>query len=359
MGSILTTARLPALLVLVASAQHGVCAQQQHFTAPPGFEQTEGPLAVQFLNPFYNAAARFQYVDGGQRGTPRLAILALALRRDGPQTSTSPARVVDVEVVMAETDAGSQSTTFAANYNGTAVTVFQRKNLSLPDHSVAPPSPPAPFDVVFVFDTPFAYSGNRDLLWEVRLFANQAAGLAYSLDSVDTTIPGEGQYSYLGFQSCTTAVGPYWFHALTPRTDPLGIAQVSCWAEHAPRSAPTVLAIGLADSGFSAYLCAPLRTSADVLIALLSDATGLVGSAQTPLSFPVPISARVQLYLQFASLDPAQAPNLQVALSDAALYSLVPYGIGPRVSRLFALGSATASVGTAVANGVPIARFTY
>lgn len=345
-----------ALVLLVASAS----AQQQRFTAPAGFEQVEGPVAVQFLNPFSNAAARFQYVDAAQRGTPRPGIVSLELRRDGTQPTFSPARAVDVEWVMAETDATNLSTNFTTNYvPGTAVTVFTRKNLFLPDHSPLPPSVPAAFDVLVPFDAPFSYGGQKDLLWEVRIFANQATSQAFSLDAADSVVPGLGSYAYLGFQSCATSLGPYWIHAIAPQTDSLGIARISVWAEHAPPLAPTVLAIGLGDSGFADYLCAPLRSSADWIVPVASSATGSVGTAQAPIGLQVPISAPQDFYLQFASLDLLQAPNLLVALSDAALYSALPYMTEPRVYRLFALGSATASVGTLTDNFVPIARFTY
>ena len=348
-----------AAALVVPTALAVVDAQTQVFTAPPGFLQTEGPMAAQFNHPFYNAVARFQYVDAGQRGLARPGIKRLELRRDGMQISSSPTRTVELEVVMAETDAGTQSTTFASNYVTGPVTVFVKKSLTLPDHTQIPVAVPAPFDVQVPFDAPFAFTGALDLLWELRLHANSASGSAYSLDTVDSTVPGEGQYTYLGFQSCTTALGPYWVHGVLPRTTSAGIATIGAWAEHAPSSTPTVLAIGFADWGFASYLCAPLRSSAEVMIPVVSDATGHVGGVLAPVGITFPLAKPLDLYLQFASFDPAQAPNLQVALSDAVRYNVVPYFPVLKVSRLFSLTSATASVGALVSNTMPIVRFTY
>ena len=337
----------------------GTLSGQQAFTVPAGLAAKEGNAAVVHVSPFAYAQGRFQYTDAAQRGTARPNLNKLQLRRDGREPGNFPARTLMLAVVLAECDAASLTTTFAANYFGAPTTVFSRKQISLPDLSQAPAQPPAPWSLQLPFDLGFSYSGQKDLLWELQLDSNSATGAPYGLDAVEIVVPGAGSFFYNGLVNCTTPLGAFDIYALPPQTSQANLTTLAVYAERGPSAAAGVLAVGTSDPNLVGLFCAPLRTSAEALLPVTTNALGGIGSAAQPIAntfwFPGPMT----LHLQFAALDPTQAPWPGIALSDAAAMTIVEWVPRYQVSRLSSTLAATAATGTRSSYHVPVAWFGY
>ena len=201
----LLTASAAALLAA------GLAAQEDHFTSSPdGFSSTEGGTSMDLIGSA--ATLRFQQVDatnfGGKEDRNRWAFRRDGLLADNP---TYGARNVELELVLAEGDLGTFSTSFASNYvSGTDTLVFTKKTIAFPDWSVAPAATPANHDLVIFLDTMWSYNGKAvtgtDLLWEVRVYSNDKAGSAYPMDA-DIVVPDflSGVSSALGTSTCTAS----------------------------------------------------------------------------------------------------------------------------------------------------------
>lgn len=329
----------------------GVCAglSAQGFTSPIGLEKLEGN-GISANNYGSFTASRMQYCDGNQRGAPK-PIGKVSFRRDAytaPLTSAG-ARTLDLGFVMAHTDVSvaAPSTTFATNYKGgLSSQVFTVKSVNLPDLN-AQPGVLAPFNITLPFDTPFVYNGNDDLLWEVTGKNNTNTGAYYLDTQTNGTTAGGGIGSgiYLGWQGCTVpgkTVGFDIIYPSFPVTDAANVSTVRLYATGGPNSSPGILAIGLSDPNLAGLFCAPLRTSADIVIPVSTDATGNIATSAAPiaLSFPFPGASQFDLYAQFAALDTA-VPALY--LSDAFAGSVVPYS-APVVRKVYAVRNTTSDV---------------
>jgi hypothetical protein len=329
---------------------------QTTFTAPLGHDAKEGASAVSFNSPFTTVESRYQYCYGGLRGAPRNGLKAVALRRDG-DAPTSPeyeARSLTLAVKLAHANYATLTTTFASNYLTPAVTVFNAKTVNLPSHANQPGTPPAAWSVSVPFDALFSYNGSNDLLLEL-VVTDGSSIKGYSLDCVDARGLGHGAVTYLDPNGkCTTANGPYEMYAFAPTTSVANLANVRVYGAGAPSSTPSALLVGLSDPNLGGVFCAPLRSSLELTVPLLSSATGGFGSVGAPLSYSFPIGAPLSLYLQFASLTPA--PNT-VHLSDAVRVDLVLGNDGVLVRQLANRFDDLATTGTLTNLFVPVVQF--
>lgn len=335
-----------------------LAAQTQFVTVPQDLDAREGNAVATFVHPFGYSQSRFQYTDGGQRGTARPGISKLELRRDGLAQGSFPSRTANLALVMAETDVGQLTTNFAANYSGAPTTVFLRKVINVPDLSAAPPTPPAPWTIAFPFDANWNYTGAKDLLWEIQVDANTGIGAPLALDAVQIVVPGEGSYSYDGLTSCTTASGSFTIYGIAPRTARDGTVTFATYAAQGPVSAPGVLALGLSDPNLVGVFCAPLRTSAEVLVPVATDATGSIGAPSAPLALGFPFPGPLTVFSQFAVADAVQSA-VPIALSDAVRSEIVAWVPDFKVSRLSSTLSANAPSGVRSSYQVLVARLVY
>jgi hypothetical protein len=327
----------------------------QGFTVPLGLEAREGNGCSIWANPFAAPQGRFQYSDAALRGPARPGLQRLELRRDATQVGTFPARTARVGLLLAECDAAALTTAFAANYAGNASLVFSPKPVAIPDLSALPVGAPAAWSIAIPFDVPWSYSGTLDLIWEVQLDSNSQPGMPLALDSVEASAPGQGAFAYLGMQPCTSPNGPFNIYAQPPATSSAGVVRLACTALRGPSSAIGVLALGLSDPNLTGIFCAPMRTSADVLLPVLGDATGAFGTVQQPIGLVFPFSGPVSVYAQFAALDPTE-PIVGLDLSDAVRLQVLGWVPPFQTSRLSSTLSPNAPLGVRSDYHVLVAR---
>ena len=356
----------PSLLasLLAASLLGGAAAAQSYISVPPGYLAVEGAATSGAFTPFWDATSHAMWTYGGLRGNV-YPINRLDQRRDGGTAAgTYPARTLDLLVQMGDCDMTALSTTFAANYLVPPTVVFTKKSISLPDHSAAPATPPAPWDVTVPFDTNFVYLGVKDLAIEMTVDNNSNASTGYPIDCVSTVAPtpGLGSSSYIDTSGkCTTPNGAFDIYKQDPVTDSLQVCKISNYALRGPSSAAGVWALGLADPNLVGLLCKPLRTSVDLTIPVLTDAVGNIGSSAAPIAVSFPIEYGFSIYTQFAALDATQL-GTPIAVSDATKLNCVRYAtsVPPSASFLYNYSGGSASTtGTRYANYIAITRLRY
>ncbi len=318
----------------------------QAFTSPRGHETQEcfGPAATT-QHPFYAAVARFQYVDGTQRGTPRSGISALELRRDGETPpGVHPARkITKLTLLLAHADLGRIGTWMPSNYLGQPTSVVSAQKLDLPALDAAP-SVPAPWSIVIPFQssTTFSYDGVSDLLFEFQCEQDPlTADQKYCLEAANDTPAGQGAVSYLDTSllgSCQTVFGNFWQVVPLPQTSAAGLVTLRTVGSGGPASSTGVWALGLSDPKLTGIFCAPLRTSAELLLPATSNALGQVGAGTAPLALSFAYPGPLTLYSQLALLDGGG-----LKLSDACALRVV----GPGAIRPLRRISATNASGTA------------
>jgi|SoiMethySBSTD1v2_1073268.scaffolds.fasta_scaffold440049_2 hypothetical protein len=336
-------ATIPLCATLLAALLPCRAFAQRTETSPPGWGATES-LTTPALSahPFYAANARAQYVDDGLRGTPIAAISKVELRRDGTAPAGSyPARTTNLALLLAHASSAAVTTQFATNYAGVPTTVVARKKISLPDLS-APSGQPEPWSVAIPFDSGqgFSYDGNNALLVEFQCDGTAPADKEWPLDAVDTCDPGVGQVRLLdSFGYCLTRNGPFWLFVRPPLTSAANVVTLAVFARGAPSSAAGALGIGLTDPNLPGILCNNLRTSAEILLPVTSNATGEVGSPALPMTVPAPFVGEIAVCLQMVALDSFQAPRPNVALSDASQARLFAAGHAVAVQRVLASSS--------------------
>lgn len=342
----------PILLCMAAS---GLTAQNFHFQ-PDGYAGVEGNSSTGI--PLSYVSARVHQGDSSRIGLPLPLISGMAFRRDRAAGASSTARTVDITVLMGKTDITTFSSTFANNWLGTPVTVYTTKPTNLPDLTVAPPAPPAPFNVSIVFDTPFTYDGVDSLLWELQV-DNGVTG-TYSLDwvSAATTTAG-GTTTALG-SGCTTPNGA--MSLTTSFSATLTTLNLSFSTLRAPSSAPLTLLFGLNDPNLSIpSLCHALRS--DALLQLPLGTSGATGSL-SGIVFPLPYNqswAGVNLFTQVLAPDASQAA-LPLALSNGRQSPLPLTSGGPAptaMRRTYSTSSSSAPTGVAVSTSAVATRLTY
>jgi hypothetical protein len=342
---------IAAMLALAAAA-----AAQSTFTSPRALGAAEGNDWWSFM--FGHPIARWQQIDGTQRGAPIANINRIELRQDGITGSQSAvARNVDLEIVMAHTDYATSVTLYATNYRTPATVVFTKKPVSLPAWTSVPPSTPAPWTLAFPFDAGFNYNGTQDLLWETRVDNSSLAAFATypqdfhanrTLNYVNASLTGNG---------CTTANGLF-------QSNPLGYTDAAAlFLQYevfgAPSTTPVTLLVGASDPNQAIPgLCANLRSSMNVLVGIgTSGATGVLVNTPLRVTWNAAYSSAT-LYTQMVALDPTQS-GLPLALSQGRREVMPPYlGVSYSLRGYYNDGSLVQPLGT-LWNGGFAARFRY
>lgn len=267
-------------------------------------------------------------------------------------------RTPDITVLLAPTNICTFTSTFANNYLSTPTTVYTRKWTRLPNWTYPPINRPQTFTLVFMFDVPYAHTGQNALMWEI-VVENGSAMDGYPQDLVTTASTVEGDRTTLQ-AGCTTPNGDFW---LTHEYRATGNGLEFEWSGyHAPPFAPLVVALGLSDPNATVPgLCAPLRT--DALFALpIGVANGLGRFSHPHVTIPwIPALAGVATFNQVASPDASQAA-LPIALSSAVQIVLPtrPATPGPtNFARTYNMSSHNAATGVAPTNTAVVTRYTY
>lgn len=132
---------------------------------------------------------------------PARAIRGLSFRQNAGTGTFTGTRVCDMELTMsAAVRSDAASFIFQTNRLGAATLVVTRKNVNFgPQGAAASPGPSSFTGMSIVFDTPFAFSGNGSVLWDVQVHGGSASGSFAPLDAHDfgraalqTTLLGTG-----------------------------------------------------------------------------------------------------------------------------------------------------------------------
>ena len=330
-------------LILLALAAP-VAAQGAFTSAPTGLEFREGgsdSRDVLGTEP----QLRYQQIDSTPSVLP--LVRQVAFRRDG-RVLSSPAyagRTVDLELLLGESDLTAISTTFDANYAAPPTIAFTRKQVQFPDWTT-PNTLPGQLDLVLPLDQAWTYLGasGPDVLWEVRIYGNSAAGQEYPFD-LEYVVPGgtfqqnqpvRSGHIDLGI-GCQVALGEahmdvdVWNYKTKFTLD----AHL-----HITPNAPVSLLIGT----FNANVITPVLCSTLHVVdgfALPVGVTGPTGDFDIDLD-PLPYNSSwigLDLVTQCIAPDATQTggPVLPIALSSGAQLKIPPDPQPPAVGRIWAL----------------------
>ena len=293
---------LALILALILALAVAAPAQTTSFTSPKGFQSTEGNTVF-----YFSLDRRYQCLDATNLGTV-MNLNALALRRDGYLTggSTGAHSFVDLKVGVA-----APLTRIFSNPDRNLVgkpTRVMRKSFQFPDWSVRPTTPPAPFNLVFPFSTPFLYLGARPLVWDMSLSgSNDILPVDRDFDSTagwGQTIAGTpcgGFKQRLRFGNAGASAKQFGMF-------------LGCSASGAPANATTLLSLDVRKTSLKIPgWCGMLAVAPTVLVPFdRSTATGKVPEQ----IFASPFDNNVSGAALFGQLAALQAGSVQ--LSDAA-----------------------------------------
>jgi hypothetical protein len=332
-----------ALCVLAGSAL------AQNFTYSPASAGTTEQNANNTI-PFWYGSARYQQVHGSLRGAPRL-LQAISIRRDGMLGTfgSAVARTIDAEMVMAHTNFATVSGTFASNYAGTPVTTVNRRMINLPDWTANLGSP-APW-LAIPHDNPFAYTGNLDLLWELRIHSNTNTG-SYPADAFSGFNFDIGSATNVSFGTGCTATGrtsPMTISANVQSVNPTNSLRVQWSVFNGPAGAPCAVLVGLSgiDQAVSG-LCSNLYVG-NILLVINGTKSG-TGSFTTPAIEATPFDPAWvggKLYAQGAAIDNGRTDPIPVSVSNRVESTIVavPGGSPDKIRRIW-VSDVNATVGS-------------
>ena len=305
--------------------------------------------------PWNNAQFTYQQVHGDLRGTPR-SVRSLAFRRDATSTTVSQPRTVTLDAFMGEGDLATVTTTFATNYAATPMQVITNKTFNAPSWVDQPIDAPAPFDFVIPLDTPFAYTGNLDLVWEFRLTATAPTG-SYVTDAASGTGNGlqHGNRQGMG-TGCTTANG-----VMTLRsnfTTSTTVHSLSWQTRSGPSSAAGVTLVGVTPTNLPFPPVCPGTIWTDGALLQLGGTTTAAGVMNTSV-ISIPYNAvlvGVTTHAQSAAVDATQ-PGLGLAASNGLASTIPDVTVAVMGARLWASGNASATTGSIANNYLLVTRF--
>lgn len=331
-------------------------AAQGTVVTPWGFDKVDGSSNTSY--PFSAKSFRFQQTITDLKGTPRV-FKSLGLRPDAYYScGTCGARTVEVEIVMAHTDAAKTSKTFAANYAGTPVTVFARAKVNLPDRSKGPSGQvPMPPDVIFLFQKPFNYDGKQDLLYDIKTWNNTGTGSYYS----DYVTQGGRVYAdrrTLG-TGCT-AVGQTNAMRLASLTSAESVSgaykfRLYWYTNYGPKNAPCTTLIGVSDPNTAVPgLCTNVRVVPLVDVPKTSSSTGYFNTRDASGNYVyVPYdraAVGLVLHAQSAGIDKGSSQAIPVAASNG-LSAKLPPAADFVAKRVMHFSDANATVGAGPYSG--------
>jgi hypothetical protein len=305
------------VLVLCSAA-----AAQATVVSPAGLATVEGSSGNAY--PWNSPVPRRYLQLHGDLGPAPRVITALSFRVNADAADFTGTRTHDIEVWMGEgRPALEPRFRFDDNYVGPRTLVLPRTTVTFgPQGNCQLPGPSAFTGMDLVLATPFAYSGQHSLVWEVVYYGQVAAtGLAGTYTNCDAEqgIVTPAPSNVTGGGCVATGQGTPMSHALSCY-DVAGTLVLNATVGAAPPGAPCVLALGAYDPAATwPGLCTVLRTDASLILALgTANALGDIGTDTPALTtFTVPnIAAGFVLKSQVVALDAARQQSLGVCLSD-------------------------------------------
>lgn len=337
---------------LLSAATLAVCvplaAQADHFTtSPEGYENTEGGSDSRDLLGT-EPLLRYQQIDTTNTRSMSNRV-KMAFRRDGHLLDNPEygPRMIDLEVVMAESDLSTISTAFANNYKTNMAVVFSRKMVSFADWTLRPATLPGPIENIILLDQPWSYAGKtatgNDLLWEVRVFGNDHAGKEYPFDfdyidpntTFGTPPPVRSEDTTLG-PGCTVPGQSEEFD-LDPAVLNYGNQfELEGEVSAGPIGVPVTTIISGQDANLTVpFLCAPVRALPGIMIPF--GPTSGSGFASMP-TIQLPYNAAwigIDLYMQ--AVAPCMGCQSGLALTRGVQLAIPEDPPTPAIGRVWAL----------------------
>jgi hypothetical protein len=286
---------IPAIGILCA-----IASAQNYTVSPSAYTSAEGNTGNTI--PWWSATHRYQQIHNDVRGNAWL-IQGLSLRRDGPGTfATAIARTVDAEIFAGTADFDTAAANFANNYLTGPTTVVNRKMINLPDFTNSLGSP-APWSIVIPFDTPLAYSGTQDLVWDILIHATTSTG-GYFCDAYNGSVAATNTTLGPGCTATgkTTAMSLSASLASAPNTFRFG------WSgSNYPNNAVAFVVVGTSNPNLTVPgLCTVLRAFPLFFFVGLSSATGTLSIPATGVPWD-PAFVGATLFSQAFADDPGQS----------------------------------------------------
>jgi hypothetical protein len=301
-----------SLLLCTALAAQGV-------TSPVGLNAVEGNTV------FYHWAGsrRFQQIDDGQTGSPRL-ISSISWRRNANATGAAGTRTFDLKVDLGRGDFGRVSHLLDENFlPSTRTTVFNQTGVVFPDWSASLPGP-TPFDFKITLPTPYAYTGANALVIDFSYLNSSSSSLLQTdRDFVGPTTPPAGTILGTGC-TATGRASPFAHTAYminygtTP--SPSNALRYRLGGSNAPAGGVAVALIDGMDRNITGAFCTTLHTLPIWSIPLSAQANGLVNDVSLGFTYN-PAYLGITLYSQLAALDPGLSP-IPIALSNARVTTM-------------------------------------
>ncbi len=277
----------------------------------------------------------------------------MAWRRDGRTLAfvpPFPARAVTCSVWLGDGNLSSAGATFASNFASPPTQVVTNRAFAFPDHSALPLAIPAPFTAVVTFDVPFVYTGQQDLVWELRMTASVPAA-TFQMDVASSSGPSPTTYggsTAIG-NGCTTTNGRMqlrWSGATTVSAHELA------WSlANGPTGTQVSVLVGAAATTTVPGLCEPLHTTGRWFA--IPGTTNAAGTFVTPAGWSAPYDPTVvgfALTAQAVALDATQGA-LPFALSNGVTNVISDVGASPVLCRrVFASSTSNATNGNVTAS---------
>lgn len=164
-----------SLMLLGAAVTAPLAAQTLTFTTPTGYDTADSNHQAFFH--WNNQPRRMQVVDNTNKGAPKPNLKSVAFRRayNGGGT-TSIQRTFDVTFQMGDAVWGTTTVHMGQTYKGQPTIVYAKKQLTVPDWTQAPTTPPAAWDLIIPFDAPYHYIGVDALVWDLFLENGSGSG---------------------------------------------------------------------------------------------------------------------------------------------------------------------------------------
>ena len=328
------------LLPILASSAF---AQSYWITMPNENSLAEGAS----YSPLFEKVGRLQQGVGDLHGSAK-TFLKMAFQRDAllPANAAYVSRTLEVEIKFAKTNLAAMTQTFATNPTNS------------PNWTARPSQQPAPYDFVFTFDTPYAYDGTTDFLWDLAITATSAPASAYPIDMATQSGIANGRYYQQGV-GCSTPLGTMDLRS-TPLSNKLQSKASIAWSlEHAPGNAACALLIGTANPAMPVTgLCGKLYVTPETT---LNFATSAAGAFTTP-TFSTPWNGSitgVKLQAQAAAVDATKSP-IPVSVSNglSSYFGWLPASqiVSTTVSSY---GNPTATTGFVITGQAIVTTYNY
>ena len=297
----------------------------QNMTSPPGYLAAEGGGNFDSVAGAYAGQhTHIVHVDDALRGSGAHSIRRVSLRRDASAATDASyaARSLPIQIRMAQADFskvvnGGDPVPDATLRLTPWQTVFAERMVSLPSFVTKPANAPAPWSVAFLLDAPFAYQPTSALAIHLRISPDSNVPPAlYPIDATgeDGFAQESGTLVGTGCQ-ITGQPGPLWFESSITSYGEIGSSSwLTCSAIFGVPSTPWLLALGLSDPNLPFGGCAPLRTSAQVV--LPQAATDRAGVGRASYAFRHNRSLIGATFWLQAAQPYAGASGLPIALSN-------------------------------------------